>query len=109
MSARGDRGSATVELALALPAAVAVLAAALSAVQAAAAGVAVPAAALAGARAGAVAGDEDAVAAAHRAAGGEATVEVSRANGWVTVTVAVDLGWPWGARTARAALPSEAS
>ncbi|WP_062311372.1 hypothetical protein [Demequina rhizosphaerae] len=107
MSGAGDRGSATVELALALPAAVVILAVALSAVQAAAAGAAVSAAALAGARAGAIAGDDAAVAVARRTAGGAATVEVGRAGGWIEVTVAVDLGWPWGARGARAALPLE--
>ncbi|WP_062518367.1 hypothetical protein [Demequina gelatinilytica] len=107
MRRRGDRGSAALELALALPAVVVVLAWLLAAVQAAAVGVSLPAAALAGVRAAAVEGDDAGAAAARRAAGGTAEVAVARSDGWVELTVVVDLGWPWGARSARAALPIE--
>ncbi|SEJ64102.1 hypothetical protein [Demequina mangrovi] len=107
MRRRDDRGAATLELALVLPAAVVVLAFMLGAVQAAAAGLAGPAAALAGARAATVEGDDAGEAAARRAMGRAATVVIARDGGWVQVTVEVDLGWPWGARTSQAALPAQ--
>lgn len=96
-----------VELALALPAVVLLLAAMLAGVRVAAVGTALPAAAVAGARAGAIAGDDAALAAASRVAGAGASVRVDRGGGWVDVTVTLDLGWPWGERVARASLPLE--
>ena len=102
-----DRGSAAVELALALPAVVMVLAWCLAAVQAAGTGLVAPAAALAGARAGVVGADDAAVAAALAVAGDGAQVGVDRGGGWVAVTVGIEAAWPWPDRVARVALPAE--
>lgn len=111
---RGDRGSVALELALTLPAVVAVLALCLSAVRVAAVSGTVEAAALAGARAAAIGTDVQAGDAARRVAGGlpggvagGVDVEVARSQGWVTVTVSVDVPWPWPRHEAQVALPEE--
>lgn len=105
---RGDRGAVTVELALALPAAVAVLALVLGAVRVAGEGAAVDAAALAAAREAVVANDARAAQVAHRVAGADGVaVDVVRDGGWVTVTVTAPARFPWPARRASVALPEQ--
>lgn len=105
--AGSERGSVTLELALALPSAILVLALCLSAVQAAAGSAGVHAAALAGARAAAIGTEADARAAVSRVAGSEATAAVRRSDGWVEVRVVLPGRWPWGAVEAHVAMPEE--
>lgn len=104
---RGDHGSVTVELALALPAVVAVLALVLGAVRAAGEGAAVDAAALAAARAAVVEDDARAAEVARRVGGAGMSVAVARDGGWVTVTVTAPARWPWPQRGAAIALPAQ--
>ena len=88
MTRRRERGSVTVELALALPAVAFLLAAVLVLGSAAIGQLRCADAARAGARAAAL-GDppSDITAIAERVAGGGATVTVEERAGWVTVTV----------------------
>jgi Flp pilus assembly protein TadG len=96
---RRDRGSATVELAIALPALALVLAVLLAVGVAVVSQVRLAEAARAGAREAALGSSDSAVAVAARTvAGPDATTAVVRANGLVQVTVAVQLplaGLPW--------------
>lgn len=101
-SARGERGSATVEFALGLPSVVVVLAFALSAVAWALDLEAAQRGAGEAARAAIVESDAAAVAVA-KAASGERDVSVARSGGFVTACVTVTRApWPAVARCATA-------
>lgn len=102
---RGERGSVTVEFALALPALVVVLAFALAGARWALAAAHAQSAAAHGARAAIVEPDSRAVEVAARVAGiSPAAVNLSRASEWVTVCVPVAAvpPMPGGARCATA-------
>ena len=88
-----DRGSVTAELAVGLPAVVLLLVALLTVASAAVAQTRCTDAARAGARSAALGEpDGEVVATARRLAGVGAEVAVSRAEGWVTVTVSDAVG-----------------
>lgn len=92
-ASRGDRGSVTAELAVGLPAVVLLLVALLTIASSAIAQTRCTDAARAGARAAALGeADREVVATARRLAGGDATISVSRAGGWVTVDVSSPVG-----------------
>lgn len=92
-AARGDRGSVTAEMAVGLPAVALLLVALLTVASAAIGQTRCTDAARAGARAAAL-GETDATvtATARRVAGGNATVDVGRTGGWVTVDVSTPVG-----------------
>ena len=89
-----DRGSATVEFAVALPAVALVLGLVLGSATWAVGAIRAQHAANEGARAAVVGTPADARAAAERVAGPGAVVTVTRADAWITVTV--DAPAPWG-------------
>jgi Flp pilus assembly protein TadG len=88
---RDDRGSATVEFAMILPAVVAMMGVVMGGLAWAQGSLRVQAAASTGARVAIVEGDSAAIAAARRVAGGASPVQVavSRVDGWVTVRVEI--------------------
>lgn len=104
---RADGGSASVELAAALPALVLVVALLLAGLAWARDGVVVAHAAGAGVRALIVGSADGAVAAARAVAGDAAAVAVTEADGWATVEVSLSrAGWlPPATSSVRAALP----
>ncbi|MDR1188171.1 MAG: pilus assembly protein [Bifidobacteriaceae bacterium] len=98
-----DRGAITVELALTLPAVVALMAILLAAGSAAVNQIALTAAARAGARAAALGLADAEVEAAAEAVGGTLTISVSRGDGLVTVKCGRQVAIPpFGSRAVRA-------
>ena len=101
---RRDRGSVTAELAVGLPAVVLLLVALLTVASSAIAQTRCTDAARAGARAAALGEPDSEVATTSlRLAGAEASIAVSRADGWVTVEVSSPVGpGSWGGSPLRA-------
>ncbi|GAA2517597.1 hypothetical protein FB389_1084 [Rarobacter incanus] len=106
----GQRGSATVEVAVALPVVVVVLTLMIAVVQVGVQRVGIERAAAVAARQAALGDKDGAAQLVARIAGDEARASISESNGWVSVEVSRSVPGPWRglAMSARQSAPTEA-
>ncbi len=107
MGETGDRGSATVEFAMLLPAVVMILATLLGSVQWATAQIRVESAAATAARVAIVGTDIESRAAVTQAAGSGVLVSIVRDGAWIRVTVTAATTWGLPVRGTAVALAQE--